>query len=456
MSEVYLAVRRELRSVVVVKVLRDKLLSNKEMVRLFEKEGRILSRLFHPNVIRVVEHGRHSGRPYVVLEYLAGDHLGVLLNKMNRARKRLSPSSVARIALQAVDGLVYIHAAKDEAEKPLGLVHGDISPQNLFLTYDGHLKVLDFGISKTSDNEDPVRTGFFLGKLSYMAPEIVTSGRLDARSDIFSMGVTIWELLTNRKLFKKPSGMSFAGVATREKPPSPRYFRPEIPRQLAHIVMRCLHNDPDQRLQTAVELRRDLWDFLSSRHVRIHPEEVQGLLDKLLENRKKKKQALIASLTLDSAKDDLLPLDWSMDEATEEKEGEKDLPDDPAITLREALYRGRGATALKAYRTLCSNGEAPNLDPWVSLRVADLLEFSGHFLEAAQLCVQAAEKDSSGPLAAPAIFRSAALLLGPARQPDSAALLLQRLIQSYPDHALRRQAERLLHGRWSHEEGRMR
>jgi hypothetical protein len=220
--------------------------------------------------------------------------------------------------------------------------------------------------------------------------------------------------------------------------------------------MRCLQNDPDQRLQTAVELRRDLWDFLSSRHVRIHPEEVQELLDELLENRKKKKQALIASLVLDNAKDELLPLDWSMDEATEEKEDEKDLPEDPAITLREALHRGRGATALKAYRALCSSGEATNLDPWVSLRIADLLEFSGHFVEAARLCAQAAEKDSRGPLAAPAIFRSAALLLGPARKPDLAAYLLRRLIHAYPDHELRRQAERLLHGRWSYEEGRMR
>lgn len=297
MAEVYLARHHVDESLAVVKLILEHYRGHEELLSMFRLEGRIMTLLDHPNVVKVTGTGDdQGGLPYIVMEYLAGDHLGVLLRASKKHRTPMSPSLIARIGIQVANGLAYVHDATDRKGKPLDLVHRDVSPQNIFLCYDGRVKLLDFGVAHTSRRGVSTDSGLLKGKLNYMSPEQIRGERFDGRSDIFALGIVMWQMITGRSLFHSEIDYNIMKMITEEPIPSPRDERPEVPKALDAIVMRCLERSPKNRFQSAGELRKALSHFLFFGGQQGSANELPLFADNVLGRRKRKKESIISSV----------------------------------------------------------------------------------------------------------------------------------------------------------------
>ncbi len=346
MADVYLA--HSIKSstdgqLVVLKVLKEKFRDEPEIGAMFLDEARLLERISHPNVVRYLESGSIDSRPYIVMEYPAGDNLTVLVKTAKRQGERISVSVITRICIQVANALDYIHNLKDEQGKSLNLVHRDISPQNILVTYDGRIKLLDFGIALTEDRSVVTRTGLLKGKLRYMSPEQIESKDMDARSDLFSMGIVMWELLANRKLFKADSEFKTVKKICEEPIASPAQYRQNIPVSLETIVMGLLRRDPEKRYQTAAQLRTALMDVLRQDFPHSRPDEISKTIESLLSDRKEKKEAATNSIS-PSGKENLFS---DID------------PDDDAASSSSVQKDFTGAMAPLAARENQSSGDKP-------------------------------------------------------------------------------------------------
>ena len=266
MADVYLAIARGpsgVRKLVVVKCMRPGSEFDSALAQMFLDEGRLAALLSHPNVVHTYEVGqRENGDDgsYIVMEYLHGQALSALA----RVARPLAPRISARIAADALSGLHYVHELRDLDGTPLSIVHRDLSPPNIFVTHDGVVKLVDFGIAKTAiATRASTEVGIVKGKLAYMAPEQTTSGVVDCRADIYAMGVVLWELLTARRLVEDLSYSSVVQHALHGTAPLVWSVRAEIDPALDRIVERALRREPDARYATALEMREALEEFLA-------------------------------------------------------------------------------------------------------------------------------------------------------------------------------------------------
>lgn len=230
-------------------------------VEMFLDEARIASRIQHPNVCQVFDFGQTDGAYFIAMEFLVGETLA----KVQRAIARSDylndprrPLACVRLIVDACEGLHAAHELRDRDGELMNVVHRDISPQNLFVTFDGHAKVVDFGIASASGRLHQTSSGTVKGKFSYMAPEQAMGKTVDRRADVFSLGVVLWELLAFKRLFRRDTpGESLAALLNEEiGPPSERSRL--APPEFDPIVLRALERDPDKRYPTARELGRDL------------------------------------------------------------------------------------------------------------------------------------------------------------------------------------------------------
>jgi eukaryotic-like serine/threonine-protein kinase len=229
-------------------------------VKMFLDEARLAARLNHPNIVHTYEVGETDGY-FIAMEYLEGQSLQALLTRLAARREGLSEPLVAYIAAQVLKGLHHAHELCDFDGTPIGIVHRDVSPQNLYLTYGGEVKVLDFGIAKARMNAAHTETGVLKGKVRYMAPEQLGSHGVDRRADIFAFGVVLWELLARRALFQGDAASVMARLVNEDLSPV-REVRPEASPELDIITMKALRRDPNERYATADEMRIALEDFL--------------------------------------------------------------------------------------------------------------------------------------------------------------------------------------------------
>ena len=332
MADVYLALGKNQKNYLVIKVLREHLKGEQEVVRMFLAEGRIMSSLTHPNVVRVEGFGSEKGCPFIAMEYLVGEDLAVLARMVKRNRRPLAPSVVAEIGRQAASGLAYVHQARDRQGRPLQLVHRDISPQNIFLCSDGQVKILDFGIALSADRDVVTRTGLLKGKLTYMSPEQVRQQDLDGRSDIFALGIVLWEALTVQRLFKTENDYDSMQLIMEQDAPHLCDIRPDTPKALADLIGRCLARKVKDRFNHAGELDTALAEFL-----RVHPmpnEALTGVVSTLLGTRLLDKQRMLDSLkrhdalhlSLFSDLDERISSSGSEEIALKEKSTDRDIP----------------------------------------------------------------------------------------------------------------------------------
>lgn len=296
MADVYLACGEDPLQLRVVKIMREELKLQPELVAMFQREGRLMERLDHPHVVRVEAQGEHRGCPWIAMEYLAGDHLGMLSRAVRRRRQNLSPVLVARLGLAAATGLAFIHAARDDRGRSLHLVHRDISPQNILLCYDGRVKILDFGIAKSAAQTDSTRTGVLKGKLRYLSPEQIHQQALDGRADIFALGIVLWELLSGRRLHRgKSEYETLQQICERPAPPL-RAVRPQLDEELEAIVARCLERDRERRWPDAGELASALESYLQAAPA---AGQLAAAAREWLDDRRRAKERLLQQLRRD-------------------------------------------------------------------------------------------------------------------------------------------------------------
>ncbi len=283
MAEVFLAREAEedgsVRHVVLKRVLPE-MADNPDFLAMFLDEGRTAVRLYHANVCHVYESGEIDGSAFMALEWVHGPSLLDVMQRATAKRVPIHWAIAVEIAVQAASALSYVHQAKGLSGRPLNIVHRDVSPHNIMLSWRGHVKLLDFGIAKTSGEE---RGGSTAGKYGYMSPEQAQSRPMDARSDIFALGIVLFELLTGHSLYDRPTLLDTLSAIVREPVPSLVALRPELPPALEHVVHRALAKDPAQRFQTAGELRAALKQVLRTAGQLVPETRISLALDALFD-----------------------------------------------------------------------------------------------------------------------------------------------------------------------------
>lgn len=262
MAEIFLATEHGvagLERLVVVKRILPHLAVYESFVEMFLREARFAARLNHPNIVQIHELGQDGDSFFIAMEYIEGTSVRDLMAQAARADRPLPLAAALSVASQSAAGAHAAHELTDAQGRPLNLVHRDISPHNLMVTNAGHVKLLDFGIAKTDlPVAEHTETGTLKGKLAYLSPEQCRHEPLDRRSDIFALGIVLWEMLAGRRLFKRESELETLQAIVEAQVPSLRDLRDDVPRPVERVVTTALARDREHRHPTADALRRAL------------------------------------------------------------------------------------------------------------------------------------------------------------------------------------------------------
>ncbi len=295
MAEVFLAVVRGpagFNKLVVIKQIRPQLAEDPEFLGMFLDEARLAARLSHPNVVQTNEVGQEGERYFIAMEYLEGQPLNRVLHRLSRAGG-LPLSLHLRVISEVLSGLHHAHELTDYDGTALGVVHRDITPHNIFVTYDGQVKVVDFGIAKALNSSSETRTGVLKGKVAYMAPEQARGERVDRRADIFSVGVLLWEAATGKRLWKGVPDITILQRLLSGEIPSPKTVKADVPDKLEEIIMKALAHQRDNRYETAIDLQTDIEAYLDTLDDRVSTRELGKLITKHFETDRAKIKGII-------------------------------------------------------------------------------------------------------------------------------------------------------------------
>lgn len=284
MGIVYLAMARGpggFNKLVVVKELKPELVQEPAFLTMFLDEARLAARLSHPNIVQTNEVGSEGHRTFMAMDYLDGRSLDRARKRSNSSAWNLTLPLHLRIICDVLSGLDYAHRLVDFDGTPLHLVHRDVSPSNVFLTFDGQVKLLDFGIAKTTDSSQETRAGVLKGKLAYMAPEQARGERVDARADIFAVGVLLWEALTGRRLRNANNEYEILQSLVLTEQPVASSVNPDIPPELDEICARALVYDREGRYPSAAAFRNDLEHFMVSQGMNASSHELGTVLSEM-------------------------------------------------------------------------------------------------------------------------------------------------------------------------------
>ncbi len=249
---------------VVIKRMLQHLTQVSDFVKMFLDEARLAARLAHPNVVQIYDLGLADGCYYICMEYLAGEDFSAMLRTAARRREYVPLNVVARVVAEAAAGLHFAHDFHDEDGRPLGIVHRDVSPSNIFVTYVGQVKMLDFGIAKAEVRVTNTTAGVVKGKYMYMSPEQARGTGVDRRSDVFSLGVSLYEACTNTRPFAKENDLAVLNAVLKCEFVPPRRLRPDLPPDLEAIILKAMAADVKDRYQSAAEMAQDLETFIAS------------------------------------------------------------------------------------------------------------------------------------------------------------------------------------------------
>jgi len=351
---------------VAIKVLHPHLAHEEEFISMFLDEARLAARIRHPNVVPTTDiSDTQDAGFYLVMDYIEGDHLGAMLQAAYKAGERLTIPVSLRIVMDALSGLGAAHALTDESGRRINLVHRDISPHNIMVGTDGIARLTDFGVAKAEVRLSTTREGQFKGKLAYMSPEHASSGDTDQRSDLFSMGIILWECLTGRRLFRAENHAATLNLICLEPIPSPSSVDPSLA-PFDAILAKALDRDPAQRFQTAE-------DFADA--VEHHAQGAGGLgtartVAKMVRSYASEKlakdreliQSSIASLSLASAEPEFPT-----------RPGRAADPETIGIEdLEEVLEPGGVAAAQPPQSMGMAEVPQPSRGPWIALAIAAL------------------------------------------------------------------------------------
>lgn len=261
--------------------------ANVEFLQMFKSEIKVTMGFNHPNIVQLYDFGEENSQPYIAMEWVDGKSLRQFGTRFAELKLTFPVELAAFITEQAASGLHYAHSFKDKITgAPLNIVHRDISPQNILISFEGSVKVIDFGIAKATVNSESTRAGVIKGKPSYLSPEQISGEVLDGRSDIFALGAVLWELLTGKKLFAGENDLAvlklIESAQTHVKPPST--LNPKVPKELDYIVLKSLTKQREKRYQSAEELQRALHKFLYAYMPEFNPSDLAYYAKDLFKN----------------------------------------------------------------------------------------------------------------------------------------------------------------------------
>jgi serine/threonine-protein kinase len=249
------------RKEVALKLVRGEHAGSSEFVAMFVREARLAARLTHANVVQIFEFGQAEGRHYIAMELVRGHHLGRVADRCRELGLRFGTARAVFVAAEVATALAYAH--QPAADGSPGLVHRDVSPHNVLLSWEGEVKLADFGIARAASRAGLTRPGTLEGKLAYMAPEQARGEAADARADLFALGVVLWELLTGTRLFARDTEAATLDLLLRGPVPSaPSAWNEGIPPALDALVLRCLEREPERRAASARDLAAELRTLL--------------------------------------------------------------------------------------------------------------------------------------------------------------------------------------------------
>lgn len=274
MAELFLALQRSVagfEKLIVVKRVLPHLVKDESFIEMLLAEARIAATLNHPNVAHIYDVGSVDGQFYIAMEHIHGEDLRSLVRQMKKMNVTAFPLEHAlAIVLGCCAGLAYAHDKKDLDGEPMGIVHRDVSPQNILVTFTGDVKLVDFGIAKAGRGQmEDTGSGQLKGKVPYMSPEQAQGENLDKRSDIFSLGIILFELCTGRRLFRGQNEMETLRKIVEEEYPRPRELNPNLSPRLEEIILRALEKSLDRRYQTARDMQADLEDYIRAEQLKV-------------------------------------------------------------------------------------------------------------------------------------------------------------------------------------------
>ncbi|WP_146652049.1 serine/threonine-protein kinase [Labilithrix luteola] len=276
---------------VAIKKIHPHLVEDDSFVQMFLDEARVAARISHPNVATVFDLGKHEETYWIAMEYLHGEPLREVMRRTEELGTAMPPEIACRVIADASEGLHSAHELLGKNGERLELVHRDVTPHNLFVTYDGVTKVVDFGIAKFSSRMSNTRAGTLKGKLAYMSPEQVQGEQIDRRTDIFALGVVLWELTTGQRLFRMESDLDTLAKVQECNVPRPSTLIRGYPVDLEKIVMKALAKNRGERFKTARELSRALQSLLMRRGLFIASDEVAAYTQSVFSDRIQKREA---------------------------------------------------------------------------------------------------------------------------------------------------------------------
>ena len=385
MAELFLAVQAGMEGftkVVALKRILPEMANSPESLNMFLDEARLVARLDHPNIVRIYDLGEVSGQYFICMEYLAGEDLARALRLAKVHDVLIDVNLVAFIIQQAAEGLHYAHESTDDQGRPLNLVHRDITPSNIIVTFLGQLKIVDFGIAKASINQDKTQVGTLKGKIAYLSPEQIKHEPVDRRCDVFQLGIVMWEMLTGKKLFLRDTEVATLQAVHKTHVPLVRHLRPEVPAELEAIVTKALSADPKDRFQTAGEFADALDEYFRSQSTRPTARSLASWLETLFgSNRANAKKSIAKGANLESSITEVmkpLPSISTLKRESTEIDAHFEIMTDPEARRaqarkRNSLYWKLGIGFIGAFAVLFAvNHHSPWTGNALKLRAAPL------------------------------------------------------------------------------------
>lgn len=277
----------------VIKKIHSHLAQERNFIDMFLDEARIAALIHHPNVVSVFEMGEENGAYYIAMDYVHGQNLTEVLRAALRQEYDLPWTHGVRVVADVAAGLHAAHELTSPDGESLGVVHRDVSPQNIMISYDGHTQITDFGIAYAAEKVGHTAEGTLKGKLAYMSPEHAGAKKLDRRADIFSLGVVLWEAVCMQRLFREANEAATLRRVLAADVPSPSLVRPEIPIELEQIILKALALDPDDRFATAGDMADELERLLMSSGEVVGPRQLTLVMKKFFRDRRRIKDEQI-------------------------------------------------------------------------------------------------------------------------------------------------------------------
>lgn len=304
MAEVFLGVAESLQGFkknVAIKRILPSLVRNQTFVSMFLDEAKLSLYLQHANIVQVFDIGQSENSYFLVMEYVHGCNLRHLLDRLKDRGQRIRIAEAIYLMLEACKGLSYAHTCENpETGEPLNIVHRDVSPPNILISKNGEVKLVDFGLAKANSQIESTDPGVVKGKFSYLSPEAASGLDIDERADVFAVGILLWEMLTNRRLFLGESDYQTVEQVRQARIPSIAAINPEIEPELESIVRKALERDPDRRYQSAADLGDALAQYLFSRRMKVTARDIAALVRETQMEQAKKRSTVPQETLIDN------------------------------------------------------------------------------------------------------------------------------------------------------------